>query len=71
MITIRHQLFSIKALPNAACAMVNCRAMLAGAAERGWLDGDRVMIESLMAFKRAGAAGVLAYFAPKVARMSK
>lgn len=46
-------------------------AMLAGAAERGWLDGDRVMIESLMAFKRAGAAGVLTYFAPKVARMLK
>ena len=46
-------------------------AMLAGAAERGWLDGDKVMIESLMAFKRAGAAGVLTYFAPKVARMLK
>jgi porphobilinogen synthase len=44
-------------------------AMLAGAAERGWLDGDRVMIESLMAFKRAGAAGVLTYFAPRAARL--
>jgi porphobilinogen synthase len=42
-------------------------AMLAGAAERGWLDGDKVMLESLMAFKRAGADGVLTYFAPKVA----
>jgi len=43
-------------------------AMLAGAAERGWLDGDRVMIESLIAFKRAGCAGVLTYFAVKAAR---
>ncbi len=43
-------------------------AMLAGAAERGWLDGDKVMIESLMAFKRAGASGVLTYFAPRAAK---
>ncbi|HEX5957023.1 MAG TPA: porphobilinogen synthase [Hyphomicrobiaceae bacterium] len=42
-------------------------AMLMAAAERGWLDGDRVMIESLMAFKRAGAAGILTYFAPRAA----
>jgi len=46
-------------------------AMLAGAAERGWLDGERVMMESLMAFKRAGAAGVLTYFAPMAARLLK
>jgi len=46
-------------------------AMLAGAAERGWLDGDRVMIESLLGFKRAGAAGVLTYFAPRAARLLK
>ena len=44
-------------------------AMLAGAAERGWLDGDRVMMESLMAFKRAGCDGVLTYFAPAAARI--
>ncbi len=43
-------------------------AMLKAAAERGWLDGDKVMIESLMAFKRAGASGVLTYFAPAAAR---
>ncbi len=46
-------------------------AMLAGAAERGWLDGERVMLESLMAFKRAGAAGVLTYFAPMAAKVLK
>lgn len=42
-------------------------AMLMAAIEKGWLDGDRVIAESLMAFKRAGAAGILTYFAPRVA----
>jgi porphobilinogen synthase len=44
-------------------------AMIAGAAERGWIDGERAMMESLMAFKRAGAAGVLTYFAVRAARL--
>ncbi|MCC1480398.1 porphobilinogen synthase [Roseibaca sp. Y0-43] len=42
-------------------------AMLMAAAQNGWLDGDKVMLESLMAFKRAGCDGVLTYFAPRVA----
>jgi porphobilinogen synthase len=46
-------------------------AMLMAAAERGWLDRDRVMIESLTAFKRAGAAGILTYFAPWAAEWLK
>ena len=40
-----------------------------GAAQNGWLDGDKVMLESLLAFKRAGADGILTYFAPMAARM--
>ena len=44
-------------------------AMLMAAAEKGWLDGDKVMMESLLAFKRAGAAGILTYFAPRIARL--
>jgi porphobilinogen synthase len=44
-------------------------AMLTAAAQNGWLDGDKVMLESLLGFKRAGAAGVLTYFAPKAARL--
>jgi porphobilinogen synthase len=44
-------------------------AMLAAAFEKGWLDEDKVIVESLLAFKRAGASGVLTYFAPKVARL--
>ena len=42
-------------------------AMLMAAAQNGWLDRDRVMLESLIAFKRAGADGVLTYFARDVA----
>ncbi len=42
-------------------------SMLVGAAERGWLDGERVMVESLLSFKRAGADGILTYFAARVA----
>jgi porphobilinogen synthase len=43
-------------------------AMLRAAALNGWLDGDAVMMESLLAFKRAGADGVLTYFALDAAR---
>lgn len=44
-------------------------AMLMAAVERGWLDQDTAMLESLIAFKRAGCSGVLTYFAPKAARL--
>jgi porphobilinogen synthase len=44
-------------------------AMIMAAAEKGSLDADKAVLESLMAFKRAGAAGVLTYFAPRAARM--
>ncbi|WP_291661701.1 MULTISPECIES: porphobilinogen synthase [unclassified Bosea (in: a-proteobacteria)] len=46
-------------------------AMLMAAVQNGWLDGDKAMLESLTAFKRAGADGVLTYFAPRVARKLK
>jgi porphobilinogen synthase len=42
--------------------------MLMAAVERGWLDGKKVIPESLMAFKRAGADGILTYFALEIAR---
>ncbi len=44
-------------------------AMLKAAAQNGWLDNDAVMMESLLAFKRAGADGVLSYFALEAARL--
>jgi porphobilinogen synthase len=42
-------------------------AMIMAAAQNGWLDGEKAMLESLIAFKRAGADGVLTYFAARVA----
>ncbi len=46
-------------------------AMIMAAAANGWLDGERAMMESLVAFKRAGADGILTYFAPRVAEKLK
>ena len=46
-------------------------AMLKAAAQNGWLDHDAVMMESLLAFKRAGANGILTYFALEAARLLK
>jgi len=42
-------------------------AMIMAAAQNGWIDGEKAMIESLTAFKRAGADGILTYFAPRAA----
>jgi porphobilinogen synthase len=44
-------------------------AMIMAAAQNGWIDGDKAMMESLLAFKRAGANGVLTYFAVRVAEL--
>ncbi len=46
-------------------------AMIMAAAANGWLDGDKAMMESLIAFKRAGADGVLTYFRGEVAEKLK
>jgi porphobilinogen synthase len=46
-------------------------SMIMAAAQNGWLDGERAMVESLIAFKRAGAVGVLTYFAPRMAQKLK
>jgi porphobilinogen synthase len=55
------------AMPTFAYQVSGEYAMIMAAAQNGWLDGDRAMMESLIAFKRAGACGVLTYFAPRVA----
>jgi porphobilinogen synthase len=44
-------------------------AMISGAARNGWIDGERAMMESLIAFKRAGCDGILTYFAKDAARL--
>jgi len=44
-------------------------AMLMAAGQNGWLEKDKVMMESLLSFKRAGCDGILTYFAPDAARL--
>jgi porphobilinogen synthase len=55
------------AMPTFAYQVSGEYAMIAGAAANGWIDGERAMMESLVGFKRAGADGVLTYFAPQAA----
>jgi porphobilinogen synthase len=56
-------------IPTFAYQVSGEYAMLKAAAANGWLDHDAVMLESLLAFKRAGADGVLTYFARDAARL--
>ncbi len=56
-------------LPTFAYQVSGEYAMLSAAGERGWIDLEKTMLESLLAFKRAGADGVLTYFAPQVAKL--
>ena len=55
-------------VPTFAYQLSGEYAMLKAAAAQGWLDHDAVMMESLLAFKRAGADGVRTYFALEAAR---
>ena len=56
-------------MPTFAYQVSGEYSMLTGAIERGWFDRDRVMMESLMSFKRAGANGILTYFARDAAKL--
>jgi porphobilinogen synthase len=56
-------------IPTFAYQVSGEYSMLQAAIERGWLDRDRVILESLIAFKRAGANGILTYFACDAARL--
>jgi porphobilinogen synthase len=58
-------------MPTFAYQVSGEYAMLMAAAQNGWLDGDKAVIETLTAFKRAGADGILSYFAPRVAETLK
>jgi len=59
------------AMPTFAYQVSGEYAMIAAAAGNGWIDGERAMMESLLGFKRAGADGVLTYFAPQAAEKIK
>jgi porphobilinogen synthase len=56
-------------LPTFAYQVSGEYAMLRGAADQGWLDWDKVILESMQSFKRAGADGVLTYAAPEIAKL--
>lgn len=66
---IIHRIKDTFAMPTLAYQVSGEYAMIKAAAANGWLDHDQVMMESLMAFKRAGADAVLTYFAPATAKL--
>ena len=54
-------------IPTFAFQVSGEYAMIQAAAQNGWIDGDRVMMETLLSFKRAGASGIITYFAESAA----
>jgi porphobilinogen synthase len=68
---ILHRVKETFGMPTYAYQVSGEYAMIMAAAGNGWLDGDKAMIESLIAFKRAGADGVLTYFAISIAEKLK
>lgn len=61
-----HETFGV---PTYAYQVSGEYAMISGAAAQGWIDRDDAVMESLLAFKRAGCAGILTYFAPEAAAL--
>lgn len=66
---IVRQVVDAFAVPTFAFQVSGEYAMIMAAAQNGWLDEERAILESLGAFKRAGASGIITYFAPRAARM--
>jgi porphobilinogen synthase len=58
-------------MPTFAYQVSGEYAMIMAAADKGFIDGDKAMLESLISFKRAGADAILTYFAPRAAKMLK
>ncbi|ANN59735.1 delta-aminolevulinic acid dehydratase [Mesorhizobium sp. SEMIA 3007] len=58
-------------MPTFAYQVSGEYSMIKAAGANGWIDGEKAMLESLLAFKRAGCDGILTYFAPEVAEMLK
>src|SRR5262249_25931373 len=57
------------ALPTYAFQVSGEYAMLMAAAKNGWIDEERAILETLLSFKRAGADGIVTYFAPRAAQL--
>ena len=68
---VLHRVASVSGLPTLAYQVSGEYAMIEAAAANGWIDGEAAMLEALLAFKRAGAAGVLTYHAPRAAERLK
>ncbi len=68
---IAYRLKQTFGVPTFAYQVSGEYSSIMAAAANGWLDGDKAMMESLLAFKRAGCDGILTYFAPRVAEMLK
>jgi porphobilinogen synthase len=68
---VLHRVKETFGMPTYAYQVSGEYAMIMAAAGNGWLDGDKAMMESLIAFKRAGADGVLTYFAQRIAQKLK
>ena len=66
-----HRVKTTFGVPTFAYQVSGEYAMLMAAIRNGWLDGNRVIPEALLAFKRAGADGILTYFAPEMAKRMK
>ncbi|WP_172328712.1 porphobilinogen synthase [Mangrovicoccus sp. HB161399] len=66
---ICHRVKSEFGVPTFAYQVSGEYAMIEAAALNGWIDGEKIMMESLLGFKRAGCDGILTYFAPRVARL--
>jgi porphobilinogen synthase len=58
-------------VPTFACQVSGEYAMVMGAAARGFIDGDKAMLETLISLKRAGADAILTYFAARAAKKLK
>jgi porphobilinogen synthase len=68
---VLHRVKETFGMPTFAYQVSGEYAMIMAAAGNGWLEGDKAMTESLIAFKRAGADGVLTYFAMRIAEKLK
>lgn len=66
---IVHRVSTTFGVPTMAFQVSGEYAQIMAAAQNGWIDGERVMMEALQSFKRAGASGVITYYADKAAQM--
>jgi porphobilinogen synthase len=57
------------AMPTFAFQVSGEYAMIMAAAQNGWIDGEKIMMETILSIKRAGADGIITYFAPRAVKL--